>query len=150
MRWLRRNRHMFFYPGSSVQLLTFDTDAPSLGVILGDTQMHATHILRNVPLELGDGIYRVDFLVVPEASFEVTLGLELIDVYAVRVSTKGYGKPSTGAQLYIPTLRSFCTRSVQQSWEAGKPFHNNHVRGHFTVTPQRFQAVVVDPAVLSA
>jgi hypothetical protein len=100
-------------------------------------------------LELGAGIYRVDFLVVPEASFEVTLGLEFIDAYAVWVSTKGYGKPSTGPQLYIPTPRSFCTRSVQQSWEAGKPFHNNHVRSHFTVTPQRFQAVVVDPAVLS-
>jgi hypothetical protein len=148
--WLRKNSHVFFYPGSPVELLAFEPPAPSLGVMLGDTRSQATHLLRNVPLELGGGIYRVNFLVMPHSMFDVALGLEFMDAYAARVSTKAYGLPGTGPQLYIPTPRSFCRRSLQQSWPAGQAFYHNKVPGHFTISKQRYNAVQVAPSSLSA
>jgi hypothetical protein len=148
--WLRQNRHVFFYPGSPVQLLAFQEAAPSLGVMLGGTRMQASYILRNVPLELGDGIYNINFLVMPHSIFEVALGLEFMDAYAVRVSTKAYGRPSSGPQLYIPTPRSFCCRSVQQGWPAGADVYHNKVPGQFSVSKERFHTVPVGPSALSA
>jgi hypothetical protein len=148
--WLRRNKNLFFFPGSPVQLLAFEQPGPSLGVLLGDMRSDATYMLRNVPLELGDGVYWVNFLVMPHSAFEVALGLEFVDTYAVRVSTKAYGVPSSGPQLYIPTPRSFCSRSMQESWPAGVTFYHNKVKGHFSISKQRYHAVQVAPSVLSA
>jgi hypothetical protein len=148
--FLRRNKHIFFYPGSPVQLLAFGQQAPNLGVMLGGQRMQARFVLRNVPLELGDGIYWVNFLVMPHSIFEVALGLEFVDAYAVQVSTKAYGRPGTGPQLMIPTPRSFCRQRVQESWAAGKPFHYNKVPGHFSISRERFSTVPVDPRTLSA
>jgi hypothetical protein len=149
-QFLSSNSHTFFYPGSPVELLRFEQPTPSLVVVLGDMRSQAIHMLRNVPLELGDGIYRFNFLVVPHSVFEVALGLEFMDAYAARVSTKVYGVPSSGPQLYIPTPRSFCRRSVQQYWPAGKQCHHNKVAGHFTITPMRYNAVQVAVSSLSA
>jgi hypothetical protein len=66
--WFLQNRHIFFYPGSPVQLLAFEQKAPALGVMLGGAQTEATYMLRNVPLEVGEGIYPVNFLVMPHST----------------------------------------------------------------------------------
>lgn len=51
--WLRRNKNLFFFPGSPVQLLAFEQPAPSLSVLLNDMRSDATYMLRNMPLEVG-------------------------------------------------------------------------------------------------
>jgi hypothetical protein len=149
-RWVQRNRHVFFYPNSPVQLLEFDRDSPALGVLLGDSSAAAMYLLRNVPLQLGEGIYPVNFLVMPESKLEVTLGLDFVDTYAVRVSTKAYGVPGTGPQLYIPTPRSYCSPAVQRDWPAGCTFYHYKVPGQFSLQVERYSAVPVSPAVMSA
>jgi hypothetical protein len=148
--WLKRNRHMFFYPGSPVELLELKEQGPALGVMLGSTLMSAKYLLCNVPLQLGDGIYTCHFLVMPHAVFEVALGLEFMDTYAARLSTKAYGLPSTGPQLYIPTPRSYCSPAVQRNWPAGCSIYHNKVPGQFSVSSERNSTVAVSPAVLSA
>jgi hypothetical protein len=148
--WFLRNRHIFFYPGSPVQLLAFEQKAPALGVMLGGAQTEATYMLRNVPLEVGEGIYPVNFLVMPHSIFEVALGLEFVDAYAVQLSTKAYGNPNSKPRLVIPTPKSFCHPRVQKKWEAGWQWYNNCVPATFAVGPERFNMVVVDPRALSA
>lgn len=148
LSWLRRNQHIFFYPGSPVQLLSFEQQAPSLGVMLGGTRSEAVYVLRNVPLELGEGTYNVNFLVMPHSSFDVALGLEFVDTYAVQVAPKAYGVPNSKPQLVIPTPRSFCHTNVQKRWQSGWRWYNNCVPASFGVGPERYSASVVDPRVL--
>jgi hypothetical protein len=150
LSWLMRNRHIFFYPGSLVQLLSFEQKAPALGVMLGGAQTEATYMLRNVPLELSDGIYHVNFLVMPHSIFEVALGLEFVDTYAVQITTKAYGVPNSKPQLLIPTPKSFCHPRMQKKWQAGWRWYNNCVPASFVVGPERYNTTVVDPRVLSA
>lgn len=150
LAWFLKNKHIFFYPGSPVQLLEFQQPAPALGVMLGGTRTEATYMLRNVPMALGDGIYPVNFLVMPDSIFEVALGLEFVDAYAVSVSTKGYNNPSSGPRLLIPTPRSYCRPQVQRNWEARWAYYNNRVPGKFEVSHERYNTVTVDPRSLSA
>jgi hypothetical protein len=150
LSWFMRNTHVFFYPGSPVQLLEFEQPAPSLGVMLGGERTTAVYLLRNVPLGLGDGIYWVNFLVMPQSSFEVTLGLEFVDTYVVNLSTKGYNNPNSSPRLVIPTPKAYCRPFVQQAWETGRSHYYNHVPGRFSVVHERFHVAPVDPRTLSA
>ena len=150
LSWFLQNLHVFFYPGSPVQLLSFEQPPPSLGVMLGGARSTAAYLLRNVPLGLGDGIYWVNFLVMPESCFEVTLGLEFMDAYAVQVSTKGYNNPTSSPRLLIPTPKAYCRPSVVRNWRAGCTHYNNCVPGQFSVVRERFQVAPVDPRTLTA
>lgn len=49
-------------------------------------------------------MYWVYFLVMPHSAFEVALGLKFVDTYAVCVSTKAYGAPSSGPRLGLLLL----------------------------------------------
>jgi hypothetical protein len=75
----------------------------------------------------------------------VALGLEFVDTYAVQITTKAYGVPTSKPQLLIPTPKSFCHPRVQKKWQAGWRWYNNCVPASFVVGPERYSTSVVDP-----
>jgi hypothetical protein len=96
--WLERNKHVVFYQGSPVELLEFDPQGPALGVMLGDTRMGAKYMLRNVPLQLGDGIYNVNFLVMPHSIFDMALPAVPPNNTCVRLFVENYSNLTAEAR----------------------------------------------------
>ena len=64
--------------------------------------MPAKYVLRNVPVGLGPGVYPVNFLVLPEANFSVTLGLDFMYAYAAKLVARAYNNRHSGKFLTMP------------------------------------------------
>jgi hypothetical protein len=88
-------------PGSSVQLLQLD-EAVRLGLFASDVQCNAMFVLRNVPVDIGSGRYRQHFLVMKEANFDITLGLDFFAAYAGKFVARNINDRQSGKFLMLP------------------------------------------------
>ena len=119
----------FLYPGSKAQLARLDKPV-AIGMFAGADTCQATHCILGLPLQLGDGVYPVDLLIVKGGNFNVVLGNSFMFNYAVRVWQRDFSDRASGRFLLLPLPQRLCAPGAaapQPPARAG-PFWYPHQR----------------------
>jgi hypothetical protein len=88
-------------PESPCELLEMN-EAIRIGLFAGSASSSAQYVLRNVPVGLGPGVYPTHFLVMEDANFDITLGLDFLFAYAARIIPRSLNNRQAGKYLTIP------------------------------------------------
>ena len=67
---------------------------------------------RNAQLGLGDGRFPVNFHVIPNAAFDITLGLDFLWGYAAKLVSRSISNRGTGQCLVIPVPQQLRKKGV--------------------------------------
>ena len=81
-----------------------------MGMFATPLQVPATHVLRNVPVGLGPGVYPMNFLVMDKANFSITLGLDFCKAYGASINSRSFRDRRVGAALLMPVPPQFARR----------------------------------------
>jgi hypothetical protein len=88
-------------PSCPTQLIRLDK-AIRLGMFASDIQCSAKYVLRNVPVDIGPGRYLQHFLVMDDANFDITLGLDFFAAYAGKFVARSINNRQAGKFLVLP------------------------------------------------
>jgi hypothetical protein len=157
LEWLKRNHHLLFYPGSSAELCRLSVPRELNCFVPGNT-VRIEYVVRNAALGLGDGLFPITFQVVPGAAFDLTLGLDFLWGYAVRLVPRHMSAWDSGARLLVPVPQQYRRRGEAPpppAWwrkERGDtpfvPFCV--VRAQYSVRTERALAAVLNPSCLDS
>jgi hypothetical protein len=120
-------------------------EAMRVGMFATPLQVPATHVLRNVPVGLGPGMYPMNFLVMDRANFSITLGLDFCNAYGASILSRSFRDRRVGAALLMPVPPRFARRGwvrpppprhVPQHLRASWIF-TSHIPGHYVVHRHR-------------
>jgi hypothetical protein len=84
-----------------------------IGMFAGQETVVATHVLRNVAIDIKQGRYRYDLVIVPGANFNVVLGLDFMHDYAGRMWTRDFRDRQSGRYLILPLTAALCRPGEQ-------------------------------------
>jgi hypothetical protein len=139
------------------ELISFD-EALRVGMFAGPVQVPTTHVLRNVPVGLGPGVYLQHFLVMPKANFNITLGLDFCNAYNAQIVSRSFRDRTVGAALKLPVPPQVARRGwrppppprhIPQHLRASWIF-TSHIPGHYLVHRHRCRGTRVPLEALLA
>jgi hypothetical protein len=99
-------------PSSPCELLEL-SEAIRVGLFAGPVNVAAQYVLRNVPVGLGPGVYPTHFLVMEDANFNITLGLDFLYAYAARLIPRSINNRQAGKFLSIPVPAQYARPGYQ-------------------------------------
>jgi hypothetical protein len=156
-QWLQQNPHVVFYPGSSAQLCQLQ-EPRRVGGFFNGSSSTVSYVVRNAVLGIGEGAFPVNMQVVPDAAFDITLGLDFLWGYAARLVPRSLTDRSSGAHLAIPVPPQFRKKGVAApappAWvtqdKRGAWVPICRVRARYAVHTQRAPVTVVSPSCLAS
>jgi len=123
--WFLANWQRFVYEGSTAQLCELDQPL-AIGMFAGRHTCQATHCVLGLPLQLGQGVYPVDLLIVKGGNFNLVLGNSFLYNYAGRLWQRDFSNRAEGRFLILPLPQRLCQPGVaapQPPAEAGQHWY---------------------------
>jgi hypothetical protein len=155
--WLKHNKHVVFHPGSSAELCKLH-EPRALGSFFTGSSSTVSYVVRNAQLGLGDGRFPVNFHVVPNAAFDITLGLDFLWGYAAKLVSRSISNRGSGQCLVIPVPQQLRKKGMP----APEPPHwvpehqraswvpSCRIRARYCVHTLRAPVDVVSPSCLAS
>ena len=156
-QWVTDHRHVVFHPGSSAQLCQLVEPGWVGGFLKTSPKSMVQYVVRNAVICIGDGAFPLNFQVVDDAAFDITLGLDFLHAYAAQLTPRSLTDRSRGAQLAIPVPPKFRKQGAPvprtpHYWneqQQGTWVPKTYVRATYNVYTRPVAVTVVSPSCLS-
>lgn len=109
--WFLDNWQRFLYPGSPAQLCKLEEPIP-IGMFAGRATCQATHCVLRLPLQIGQGVYPVNLLIVKGGNFPLVLGNSFMFDYAARLWQRDFTDKESERRLILPLPQKLCAPGV--------------------------------------